>query len=62
MEKLAVQIARLDAALADESIYAREPARAQKLAMERGQLAKELAAAEEAWLAASEAYEAMSAE
>ena len=35
-----------------------DPARAQKLTLERGQLAKTLADAEEIWLAASEAYEA----
>ena len=62
MERLTARIANLDAALADEAIYAREPAKAQKLAMERGQLAKELSAAEEAWLAASEDYEAVKVE
>jgi len=57
MEKLSSEIARLDAALADTDLYARAPAQAQKLSQERGQLAKRLAEAEEAWLDASEAYE-----
>ena len=58
MEKLVAEIARHDAALADTALYARDPAKAQKLAADRGQLAKQLAAAEEDWLAASEEYEA----
>ena len=57
MEKLVAEIARHDAALADTALYARDPAKAQKLAADRGQLAKQLAAAEEDWLAASEEYE-----
>ena len=62
MEKLSASIAKLDAALADQTIYARDPAKAQKLAMERGQLAKELATAEENWLMATEQYETAQAE
>ena len=58
MERLSEKIAKHDAALADQSLYARDPAKAQKLAVERGQLARDLAAAEELWLAASEAYDA----
>jgi ATP-binding cassette subfamily F protein 3 len=56
--RLGAEIAAIDTVLADPQIYAREPARAQALAMERGLKAKELAQAEEAWLEASEAYEA----
>ena len=58
MESLTAEIARRDAALADPTLYAKDATRAQKLSMERGLLAKDLAAAEEAWLEATEAYEA----
>jgi ATP-binding cassette subfamily F protein 3 len=57
IEQITAEIARRDAALADQAIYAKDPARAQKLAMERGQLARDLASAEEDWLSATEAYE-----
>jgi ATP-binding cassette subfamily F protein 3 len=57
VEKLTAEIAKLDALLADAQIYAKEPQRAQNAAVERGQLAKRLSEAEEAWLIASEAYE-----
>jgi ATP-binding cassette, subfamily F, member 3 len=62
MTRLTATIARIDDSLADTGIYAKDPARAQQLTVERGQLAKALADAEEAWLAASEAYEAAMAE
>ena len=62
MEQLSTEIAKRDAALADPALYTKDPARAQKLSMERGQLAKDLGAAEEAWLVATEAYEAASGE
>ncbi len=58
MEQLSAEIAKRDAALADPALYTKDPARAQKLSMERGQLARDLGAAEEAWLVATEAYEA----
>ena len=58
VEQLTGEVARRDAALADAGLYAKDPARARTLSMERGQLAKELAAAEEAWLEATEAFEA----
>ncbi len=54
--RLSDRMAKADAALADPSLYA-DAAKAQKLAVDRGQLAKELARAEEAWLTASERYE-----
>jgi len=57
MERLAAEIARLDAALADPALYTRDAAKAQKLSVERGKLAKELGEAEERWLSATEAYE-----
>ena len=57
VEKLSADIAKLDAVLADAEIYTKDPAKAQKLALDRGAIAKQLAAAEEAWLTASEAYE-----
>jgi ATP-binding cassette subfamily F protein 3 len=62
MEKLASEVAKIDAALADTALYTREPAKAQKLILERGQLAKKLADAEEAWLQATDAYETAAAE
>jgi len=55
---MARRLAEVDAALADASLYARDPAQAQQLSIERGRHSKALAAAEESWLAASEAYEA----
>ena len=58
VEKLGVEIAKLDALLADPRLYAKDPAKAQSVAIERGQLARRLSEAEEAWLLASEAYEA----
>ena len=62
METLATEIAKIDAALADAALYTREPAKAQKLSLERGQLAKRLADAEEAWLLATDAYETAAAD
>ena len=62
LEVLTADVARLDAALADPALYARDAAKAQKFVLERGQQGKALAAAEEAWLAATEAYETAEAE
>lgn len=61
VERLTADIAKLDAELADAEIYSKEPARAQKMAQERGQFAKQLTDAEDAWLSASEAYEVANA-
>jgi ATP-binding cassette, subfamily F, member 3 len=58
IERLRLQIATIDAALADSGLYLRNPQRAQALARERGELARAREAAEAKWLAASEAYEA----
>jgi ATP-binding cassette, subfamily F, member 3 len=52
------QIEGYDKKLADDTLYTRDPAKAAQLAKERGKLLKDLDAAEAAWLAASEAYEA----
>ncbi len=61
IERLTLQIATIDAALADSGLYARNPGRAQALARERGELARAREKAEAAWLAASEAYESAEA-
>ena len=58
--KIAGEIAKLDTILADAEIYASNPTRAQAAILERGRLAKSMADAEEAWLFATEAYEAAS--
>ncbi len=57
VENIAGEIARLDKFLADPTLYERDAAGAQAASVERGRMAKRLAEAEEAWLAASEAYE-----
>ena len=62
VERIAAEIAKTDAALADADLYARDPGKAQRLSIERGQAAKRLAEAEEAWLTATEAYEAAASE
>ena len=62
IERLSLQIATIDAALADSGLYARNPARAQALARERGELTRAREQAEAAWLAATEAYEAAARE
>jgi ATP-binding cassette subfamily F protein 3 len=58
--RLATELARLDAGLADPALYA-NAVKSQKLTIERGLLAKRLAEAEEAWLNATEAYETAAA-
>ncbi len=57
VDKINANIAELDSLLADPVLYATDPAKAQKTAQERGRLAKKLAEAEDAWLAAIDAYE-----
>jgi ATP-binding cassette subfamily F protein 3 len=56
LQRLSADLACLDKALADPALY-QDARRAQKLSIERAQLAKRLGEAEEAWLAATEAYE-----
>ena len=58
VDKMSGDIARLDAVLADPALYAKDAGKAKQLTLDRGQLAKSLAGAEESWLAATEAYEA----
>ncbi len=56
VDRLATELARLDAALADPALYA-DPQRTQKITVERGQIAKKLGEAEAAWMDATAAYE-----
>jgi len=57
IERLARKIAAADKALADAALYTRDPAGAQALSRERGNLERARAAAEVKWLSASEDYE-----
>jgi ATP-binding cassette subfamily F protein 3 len=57
IDKLSTAIARIEAQLADAALYTKDPAKAQALAKERGELMRAKDAAEAAWLEASEAYE-----
>jgi len=56
VEKLAAELAKLDEMLAAPDLYA-DAAKASRVSLERGQTAKRLAEAEDAWLAATAAYE-----
>jgi ATP-binding cassette subfamily F protein 3 len=60
MTRLAGEIAKFDAALA-EGLFARDPMRATALSKQRAQTAAALANAEEEWLQASAAYESATA-
>ena len=51
------QLGRLDATLADGDLFARDPARAAELSKTRAQVVASIKAAEEEWLAASQALE-----
>ena len=62
VEKLSLELAKLDAALGDPALYARDPAKAKQISIERGQLAKKLEQAEDAWLSATDAYESAASE
>jgi len=62
VEKLSVEVAKVDAALADPVLYATDPGKAKQLSMERGMLAKRLAEAEDVWLTATDAYETAASE
>jgi ATP-binding cassette subfamily F protein 3 len=62
VEKLTAELSALDTKLGDAALYTRDPAAAQKAQLERGQVAKRLAEAEDAWLTASEAYEQAAAD
>ncbi len=54
--KLAEKLAKCDAGLADPELY-NDAGKTRKLTFERGVLAKQLAEAEDAWLAVTDAYE-----
>jgi ATP-binding cassette subfamily F protein 3 len=56
VERLTAELAKLDEALASPDLYA-DAAKASRISLERGQTAKRLAEAEEAWLMATSAYE-----
>ena len=56
VEKLTSDLRKLDTALGDPALYA-DPQRAQKITLERGQIAKSLGDAEEIWLNATAAFE-----
>jgi len=58
MAKLADEVAKADAALADPQLFARDVARATALSKSRAETAAKLEQAEEDWLAATAAYEA----
>ena len=57
LEAIAAEIKAIDAKLGDGKLYANGADEAQKLAAERGRLGRALSQAEDAWLAASEAYD-----
>lgn len=57
MEKLNATLATIDEKLASANFFTDHPDAAQQTMIERGEIAKRLASAEEAWLSASEAYE-----
>jgi ATP-binding cassette subfamily F protein 3 len=57
MAKLGKRVGEIDQALADPTLYERDPARAAKLAKERAEAAAALAGAEEQWLELSGEYE-----
>ena len=58
MAALQEKLDALDDKLADPTLYDRDPAEAQSLGQNRDKLAAELGIAEQAWLEATEAYEA----
>ncbi len=57
VDTLNALLVKIDTALGDPALYARDTAKAKALTIERGQLSKKLGEAEDAWLAATEAYE-----
>jgi ATP-binding cassette, subfamily F, member 3 len=57
VDRLMARIALIDDDLQDPELFQTAPEKAQSLTVERGKLAKALAAAEDNWLAATEAYE-----
>jgi ATP-binding cassette subfamily F protein 3 len=61
MNRGASEVAEIDHALSDTSIYLRDAARATELAAKRAKAQARLAKAEAEWIAAAEAYDAASA-
>jgi ATP-binding cassette subfamily F protein 3 len=59
---LNTEIAKLDKALSDPLLFTKDPAKGAAVSKKRAEAAKKLDAAEARWLAASEAYEAASAD
>ncbi len=57
ISRLTKRLAEIDAALADQTLYDRDPARVAKLGKERADAARGLSEAEHQWLTLSEAYE-----
>ncbi|MGH1349425.1 MAG: ABC-F family ATP-binding cassette domain-containing protein [Methyloligellaceae bacterium] len=57
VDKITQQITKVDEQLSDTSLYEKDPDKVQKLTMQRGQLTKDLSAAEEKWMEALEEYE-----
>ena len=55
--QLTRQLSKLDATLADGTLFARDPARAAELSKTRANVVAAIAKAEEEWLAASEALQ-----
>jgi len=59
---LGARLKELDAALAAPDLFARDPAKAGRLAKERAAAERDLAAAEARWLAAQDDYDSAAAE
>jgi ATP-binding cassette, subfamily F, member 3 len=57
ISRLAKRLAEIDAALADPALYDRDPVQVATLGKARADMARSLSAAEDQWLALSEAYE-----
>jgi ATP-binding cassette subfamily F protein 3 len=57
MAKLGAEVARIDSALADPNLFARDAAKAAALSKTRADTARALEKAEEDWLEASSEYE-----
>jgi ATP-binding cassette subfamily F protein 3 len=62
VERWTTRLAEIDAALADPTLYRRDPSRSEQLAKERASTARALTEAEEQWLAASSDYESAMAQ
>ena len=62
VEALNAEIRKYDAALADPLLFTRDPAKGNAVSKKRAEAVKKLAAAEERWMRAAEAYECAMAE